>query len=403
MKKFGKRILAVLACTAVVGYFGLQAYLYFSDPLTTTACYTYQLEQTISVTGYVVRSEVVLTGQTSGLLRLSRTEGERVSAGGEVAVVYADQASLDRQAEIDTLETQIEQLQYAQQSALSGEVSLKLDNRILSAMTSLRQHLTADQLDEAEDYIATLRGLILKRDYTYTNSDELDTQLQSLQSQLQTLKSQAASGTRTITAPRSGIYSAVVDGYESVLTPESLEDITPSELLPVEAGPADSSGLGKLIAEDTWYYAATVSESDAAELKEGQTLTLRFPKGETQGYSMKIQSISKPESGRVAVVFSCSGYVQDVTLLRQQSAELVTESITGLRVPKEAVRVDEEGKAGVYCILGRKAQFKPVKVRYTGDEFVLVSSVSDTESARIRPGDEVIVTANDLYNGKIVT
>ena len=403
MKKFGKTLLAAVACLAVVGYFGLQAYLYFSDPLTTTACYTYQLEETLSVTGYVVRSEVVLTGQTSGLLRLSRTEGERVSAGGEVAVVYADQASVDRQGEIDNLETQIEQLEYAQQSALSGEVSLKLDNQILSAMTSLRQHLTADQLDEAEDHITTLRGLILKRDYTYTDSEDLDAQLESLKSQLQTLKNQAASGARTITAPQSGIYSAVVDGYESVLTPESLEDITPSQLLSVQEGAADDSGLGKLIVADTWYYAATINESDAAGLKEGQTLTLRFPKEDADGYSMKIQSISEPESGRVAVVFSCSGYVQDVTLLRQQSAELVTDSVTGLRVPKEAVRVNEEGQTGVYCILGRKAQFKPVKVLYTSDEFVLVSSTAEKESARIRPGDEVIVSANDLYNGKIVT
>jgi hypothetical protein len=54
--------------------------------------------------------------------------------------------------------------------------------------------------------------------------------------------------------------------------------------------------------------------------------------------------------------------------------------------------------------MGVEARFKPVTVLHSGENFVLVAaddSVS-SETLRLRPGDEVILTAKNLYDGKIV-
>ena len=67
----------------------------------------------------------------------------------------------------------------------------------------------------------------------------------------------------------------------------------------------------------------------------------------------------------------------------------------------EGGRTVTEG-TGVYCVVGMEARFKPVKVLYYGDGFVLVRADSDAEKTRLRSGDEVIVTAKDLYDGKVV-
>ena len=132
--------------------------------------------------------------------------------------------------------------------------------------------------------------------------------------------------------------------------------------------------------------------------------------------------ISAAENGRVAVVFRGDTYLSDLTLLRQQSAEVIRQTITGIRVPIEAVRVrertvtDEDGvesvvsETGVYCVVGMEARFKPVNVLYSGDDFALVRSTLDAaeevtetqEKLRLRAGDEVIITAYDLYDGKVI-
>ena len=160
----------------------------------------------------------------------------------------------------------------------------------------------------------------------------------------------------------------------------------------------------------------------AQTLQESGRLKLRFAKGVGRDLSVKLTHISEAEGGRVVAVFQGDTYLSELTLLRQQSAEVIRQTTTGIRVPKEALRVrertvtDEDGnesvvsETGVYCMVGMKARFKPVDVLYSGDDFALVRSTLDTaeevsktqEQIRLRAGDEVIITAYDLYDGKVI-
>lgn len=413
---FGTKCLLLAVTLGILAYFGVQGLQYLSDPLTTTLAYNYQVEEGMDLSGYVVRQEQVLADESSGLLRLQRSEGERVSVGGTVALVYADQSSLDRQQEIDDLSSRIEQLQFAQEASLGSEVSLKLDAQIMRSLLDYRAELAAGRLDSAEEHETELRSLVLKRDYTYSDTEDLSGQIAELQGQLKELKAQAASSVRAIKAPVSGVYSAVVDGYEAVLTPELLADMTPSRLNAVQADGTLTSQTGKLILGDSWYYAVAMS-ADQAEILQNISgvMTLRFAKGVEQDQTVTLYAVGPEEQGRVVVTFRGEYNMAQVTLLRRQSAQLIWRTIDGLRVPNEALRaanttVDQEGNRtteeslGVYCVVGMKARFKPVEVLYSGDGFVLVRSTaaSDQESLRLRPGDEIIISAKDLYDGKVV-
>nr|WP_325299385.1 HlyD family efflux transporter periplasmic adaptor subunit [uncultured Dysosmobacter sp.] len=420
MKKnnaLGTKLLMLAVTLALAAYFGVQGYLYFTDPLSTTLAYNYQVEESVSLSGYVARTERVLEDDASGLLRLQRSEGERVSRGGTVAAVYADQASLDRQAEIDALTTRIEQLEYAQEAALGSEVSLKLDAQIMQSILDYQSSLAEDRLVKAEEHGGKLRNLVLKRDYTYSETEDLSGQITELRTQLKEVRARAAGSVRYITAPAAGLYSAVVDGYETVLTPESLEDMTPSRLTAVRADSGVRSSVGKLILGDTWYYAAVMSAGEAEELREnGGSLTLRFTKSVERDLPVELAFVGPEENGRAVAVFRGETYLSLLTLLRQQSAQVIFHTVEGIRVPKEALRIvtstaeNEDGipettqTTGVYCVVGMEARFKPVEVVYTGDNFVLVRSAApaDRENLRLRPGDEVIISANGLYDGKVL-
>lgn len=413
---FGTKCLLLAVTLGVLAYFGIQGLQYLGDPLTTTLAYNYQVEEGMDLSGYVVRREQVLADEASGLLRLQRSEGEKVSAGGTVALVYADQASLDRQREIDELSGRIEQLQFAQEASLGSEVSLKLDAQIMRSLLDYRAELAAGRLDNAEEHETELKSLVLKRDYTYSDTEDLSGQIAELQSQLKELKAQAASSVRAVKAPVSGVYSAVVDGYETVLTPGLLADMTPSQLNAVQADETLTSQTGKLILGDSWYYAVTMSAGQAKALRDsGGTITLRFAKGVEQDQTVTLYAVGPEEQGRVVVTFRGAYNMAQVTLLRRQSAQLIWRTVAGIRVPNEALRaantkVDQEGNRtaveslGVYCVVGMEARFKPVEVLYSGDGFVLVRSTaaSDQESLRLRPGDEIIISAKDLYDGKVV-
>lgn len=418
-KAVGTKILMVVITLALLVYFGVQGVRYFTDPLSTTLAYNYAVEESISVSGYVVRDEQVLSSESSGLLQLLREEGERVSAGGTVAAVFADQASLDLQTEIADLTSRIEQLEYAQEAELGVEITQRLDNQIHQSILSYRSALEAGRFQDAEEQGETLRSQVLKRDYSVSGDEDLTTQLQELQSQLRTLQSQAAGSVRRITAPAAGLYSAVVDGYETVLTPESLTDLTPSALESVTADAAVQSNVGKLVLGETWYYAAVLTAEEAQDLEkaaEREELYLRFAQGVDTDLPVTLESIGPEENGQVVAILSGELYLSQLTLLREQSAQIILSSVEGIRVPREAVRLvteteeNEDGTvtettvSGVYCVSGREAEFKPVEVLYSNENFALVEANvnSNQELLRLRPGDEVIVSARDLYDGKVV-
>ena len=93
--------------------------------------------------------------------------------GGVVAAVYADQTSVDLQAEIETLNARIEQLQYAQEAEVGIEVAQKLDEQIRQNILDYRAALAAGRLNDAEKQGAELRAQVLKREYTNVETEDL--------------------------------------------------------------------------------------------------------------------------------------------------------------------------------------------------------------------------------------
>ena len=394
------KILPIAVLAAVLLYFAVQLYNYLSDPVSTTLVTEGQAEDTIALNGWLLRDEEVLPAQ-SGTLSRERQEGDRVGVGQVLATVYADDGALQTVSQIETLELQLQQLQFALTSYLDPDAALKLDTSITGDILTLRQTLTGGDYTAADSDIAQLKAAVLKRDHPYTSQEEIETEIKAVEGQISSLKA-SLSGAATITAKAAGTYSAVCDGYETVLTTAFLEDVTPGKLARLQPAGTESN-MGKLIYGDTWYYVVSLPEAQAAQLKALGTVTLRFAKGFDQNLRMQVVSVSAAENGQAAVTLSCRKYLAQTTLLRHQAADVILRTYEGLRVPSNALRVSEEGVTGVYCVDGSTAAFRPVTVLYQGQGYALVRAAdgaSDTQTLRV--GDEVIATTGALSDGKVI-
>ena len=394
------KILPIAVLAAVLLYFAVQLYNYLSDPVSTTLVTEGQAEDTIALNGWLLRDEEVLPAQ-SGTLSRERQEGQRVGVGQVLATVYADDGALQTVSQIETLELQLQQLQFALTSYLDPDAALKLDTSITGDILTLRQTLTGGDYTAADSDIAQLKAAVLKRDHPYTSQEEIETEIKAVEGQISSLKA-SLSGAATVTAKAAGTYSAVCDGYETVLTTAFLEDVTPGKLARLQPAGTESS-MGKLIYGDTWYYVVSLPEEQAAQLKALGTVTLRFAKGFDQNLRMQVANVSAAENGQAAVTLSCRKYLAQTTLLRHQAADVILRTYEGLRVPSNALRVSEEGVTGVYCLDGVTAAFRPVTVLYQGQGYALVRPADGTSDTRtLRVGDEVIATAGQLHDGKVI-
>ena len=400
------KLITLLIFLAVAAYFGFQAWNYFTSPEVTTGVYAYRAERLLTLNGYLVRDEAVID-YSDTLVELTRAEGERVAKGKRVATVYRSAEALEAEQEAENLREQLEQLRYAQTASRDTEAALRLDTEIESDIVALRTSLANGNYAALDSDVSALKSTVLRREYAYRGNADLNERIEELEARIAAAASAAGGGARAVTAPFAGTYSAVVDGYESVLTPDMLADMKPSELERL-VPEAVVSTVGKLVRGDKWYYAAVIDEADAASLSAGQGFELAIS-GVDFPLPVTVDSVSRAEDGRRLLVLRGSEYLSYVTALRAQSAELILESYTGLRIPKNALRIGEDGRTGVYCLIGRQSYFKPVELIYQGEDYCLVRPgemqvVRDSDAIlyTLRAGDEVIVTAEELYNGKVV-
>lgn len=349
--------------------------------------------------GFVVREEELLYSQY-GTTVLNCAEGAHVAANDTVATGYRSEDAKTRQTRIDELSGQIEQLQYAWSAVSSVYDQAALDADIAGDLAQLSRYLALRDMNSVSDLSPELKGLILRRTGSDSDSGSLQARISTLQAELETLEAQSAGDTSAILAGKAGTFSAAVDGYESVLTPERLMEMTVAKFESVQPDETDANAIGRLVTSATWYYACVVPASELSGVEEGDRATLTFARDYYQPVTMRVARLGGNEAGSRLLVLSSDRALQNVTLLRQQSAEIVFTSYSGLRVPKSAVRV-ENGQTGVYILEGTLAKWKPITILHdTGESYVVTLDTSSTNN--LWPGDELIINAKNLYDGKVV-
>lgn len=403
---------AALAC-----YLGIYVWDSFNDPFTTTYAYEYVSSEAVEAQGFLARAERVFEPR-EGIVDVTRSQGEKVGKGQTVALVHRDSQAVEIQAEMDQLALEIALLDYALGEGDGEASAARLDETVLQSMVELRAAAAVNDYSQLEDQVQAVKSQVLKRDYTYgqdLDMSQLKQQRQTLVDQHKALRSQSAGATSRITAPEPGTFSPLVDGYESLLTPETIFTLTPSQLdaLQDQRG-ADSGSPGKLVTSNLWYFVTTLSEADAQRLRAGNTVTVSFSGDFDQDVDMKVEQVGQAENGHCALVLSSERYLRETMLLRQQSAEILFERHSGLRVPKTSLRMVtktttdkdtgetvEENILGLYTVVGGQAEFKRVEIQGEGSDYYVVRPATEGSRA-LRAGDEVIVRATDLYDGKLL-
>ena len=412
------KVIIGVICAAVILYFAVYLALGFKPDLVTTTAYAYSVDIGTEASALLVRDDQVIstTGQYVDILL---DEGEKVSKGGQIALIHASQDSLETRQTIQSLEAEIQQLEYSLSTGTQATNSSKLDEEVISSMVAIRSLAASGDLSTLEDSALHLRTMVFQRDYSYGNT-EAATQIKQLisdkQKQLDSLNASLSQVSQTITSPASGCFSGEVDGFESLITPSMLSSLTMqqlNELLHKDVADPPAA-LGKVVTNNTWYLATLIDQPSVEGLLEGKTYKISFSDDYYGMISMNLERLVM-ENDQTMAIFSTNTNLSDTTLLRQQTVDIIAQQVEGIRIPRQALRVntetvtDDQGNQsqvnsyGVYTVVGTQAEWQEVKVAYSDDDsFYLVQPVDETASSRLRAGDEVILNTTNITDGMVV-
>lgn len=396
------RFVLLLLFLFVVAFMGYHIVDAFTNPVGTVEAALYTIESTIEAGGVFVRDEYLIP-EPSGIVEAQAAEGARVALGDTVALIYETEAARQVHGELTALAERIEQLEYTRRRAVDITDPSALDRSIVGSVLDIIEAVDSRALGDLRQKDMELRSLAYKRAYTYEGGSDLDSLIGRLTAEYEEKRKTVDMGSTPVRADKSGTFSRTLDGYEGILTFSGLDEMTPSalrSLLDKPPAPDAPACIGKLALGFTWRYAAVMPSDRAAALQPGARVNMRAGRG-GKTVSVTVQSVSEEEKGNRLVILEGDRDMGYFITLRRQSVEILQDSVSGVRMPRSAVRVNEEGVTGVYCLVANRARFKPVEILLERDNYYLVAYTPEERNSLL-PGDEIIVRAKNLYDGKVI-
>ena len=392
-----------IACVGVLAYFVVQVFLAFNTPMTTATALSTVVNDEFSIVGYFVREEVVLEADYDGILVYTANEGDKVSRFGEYAAVYENSSAAELKETVTQLDENIQFLQSALDSSMDTSGVMKLSSYIYDGLCNTAELADAEAFTLISESASELKSNIITRELTNTSAEEIQSMIAALESQRDRLNALIGDSETTLKTSEAGFFTSHVDGYETVFDVDALDELTPSSFrkLTQQNKRITSRQVGRLVTSFEWYFVSNLRVDAAAALSQNSTVDLRFDAMGDDVVRVRVESISEPEDGEVTVVFSSNQNMKELVNLRKQSASVILATYEGLKVPKDAVRVDAEGNLGVYVITGMYSEFKVIDVLYETEDYYIVDT-DPTTTKSLLVYDFIIVNGKGLSNGKVI-
>ena len=427
----GHKALTVLAGALIVfliaaaGYVGYQAFhVLFPRNVYETALPA-TVSDTIDADGVLLFDESYVAG--SGTMGYLAADGERVSAGTAVAEIYSDASQAVLRQQLTQLTDQIDLLQKSQNtSALQLDTLLKeRSSAIYDLLDTLDDSDYEAVDDDANAYLLTQNKLWIVTGDAANFTD----QITALTQQVQSVQAQLGNPTQ-ITAPQTGYFVRASSTARLNAGAEDILALSAPELqgyLASNPVVALDGCAGKIVSGFTWRYVGVCSAEEGEKLlgSSGKprraSVQISFPGQVEKPLKASVTDVNvDEESGLARFVLTCNSINGDVLCLNKAAAKISLGENTGLLVPTQAIHylkedgTEAEGQGenyipGVYVKYGNIARFRridPVDDKHPqiteGDYTLVLPSGTKDSVSQVSLYDEIIVSGQNLYDGKLL-
>lgn len=398
----GGRLAFVAVCAVLLVYVVGKVFAAYFVGLETEPAVAVTVHDSISAVGWFFRDESVIEGQDIGAVKHAVYSGERVQKDAPLATIYTDSAALEVSRQLEPLESKISLLDNVLQTTGDDADTAKVDQLIVLALQQLAEQVQTGSGIALSETANSVRTLSLRREAGRTDAAAITAERDKLAAERAQLEAQLRGKTRQHTAPYSGYYSDIVDGYEQILTPDELDELsierfralTESEVL------APSATLGKIIQGFTWYLVSEVSAAQADRLTEGDKLRVSFTQASLEAPVTVHEVIKEHGSDTALVVLEGTSFDSEMVSMRKQPIEIIIAEHSGLRVPKQAVRM-LDNELGVFILSGTVEKFKRIETLYEAEDYFVVQQ-SATDANALVARDQIIVRGKNLQNNMVV-
>jgi len=215
--------------------------------------------------------------------------------------------------------------------------------------------------------------IIIKEETDYT------AQINAVKDEIASLSARRSEPAEMIRTEESGYFISGVDGFEEMLTTESLKSMTAEDIKKIteggETGFIPYGAAGKMVSGYEWKMAGLV-DSSLIRLKTGDKINMRIS-STPDTVNVTVDEIRPGDKDESILILSCNKLTYNLVQRRVERVELIINDFEGLRVSRGAIRFGENNEKGVYVLMGQKVSFKKLDVIYETDDYVLSRNIKE--------------------------
>lgn len=406
-KKIPGDIVAIILVLALIGgYIFYGCYSALNVDVETITAVKSTVYETIDAQALVIRDEHTVSGSSSGVTVASVNNGEKVKAGGNIAMVFSSEEDATKYSSAQELQNQLSYYEELETQA-SGTVTdvEQIDSDILSDVNNYIRAVGNGRYDSLLEYSDDLNERFIRRQLTIGEKIDFSQVKSDIKNQLDEINVSTCSPVDYLTTEESGIFSSYTDGFESIVDYSKATEIDAATLKSciekVSESENDSSSFGKLITSYEWYFCCVVPSKDTAEISDGDTLNVTLKSSDD---ILKCQVISGADpdlnTEETVLVLRCSDMNSRIVSMRLEDIEIRYSEYEGFKIPASAVHVDDNGEKFVYALISNTVEKRSGEIIYSTKDYV-VFGYDAQNSDSIRYYDQIITKGTDLHDGKV--
>ena len=397
-----------------------------NNMIVTETAYRATAYDVVKTNAIVVRDEVDIKKEASGVMVYDVTDGDKVTANGTIATVYQNEEDVVKMQRIEELEEKIDYLESLNTSVKSTNIGLDtINSRLNENLVTLIKTVNAGSFDYIDSVEDELMSAVFRKQIVTGEQGRFDDQIADLKAELEELKQTSASPAGTIKSTDSGYFVSVVDGYEGCVDIKNLDSFYYSDFKDLEPAQVDESAyVGKVIRGVNWYLMCPVTHDEAVNISHNtESVSVRMPYALNEDIPARVMYVNNLKDEDKAIVVLRCNYMSDaLSKIRKENVEIVVGSYEGLKISKSAIHdaeltrtvEDEGGKEhkeskvvqGVYVKYGNELRFKQIIIDYSGDDYVICDDAPDGKmlfkGSTVLLYDQVVVEGGDLFDGKLI-
>lgn len=406
-KKIPGDIVAIILVLALIGgYIFYGCYSALNVDVETITAVKSTVYETIDAQALVIRDEHTVSGSSGGVTVASVNNGEKVKAGGNIAMVFSFEEDATKYSSAQELQNQLSYYEELETQA-SGTVTdvEQIDSDILSDVNNYIRAVGNGRYDSLLEYSDDLNERFIRRQLTIGEKIDFSQVKSDIKNQLDEINVSTCSPVDYLTTEESGIFSSYTDGFESIVDYSKATEIDAATLKSciekVSESENDSSSFGKLITSYEWYFCCVVPSKDTAKISDGDTLNVTLKSSDD---ILKCQVISGADpdlnTEETVLVLRCSDMNSRIASMRLEDIEIRYSEYEGFKIPASAVHVDDNGEKFVYALISNTVEKRSGEIIYSTKDYV-VFGYDAQNSDSIRYYDQIITKGTDLHDGKV--